>query len=302
MIVLIKGIELVWAGQFHYEFPTGKKDSSKGRQTPGRGRYTGNGNADCFYGRKARVPFLLALELTSKSVVAYAYVTSKKRVELTARALREKTELIAQLQKSTTISNTFTSNSAFVPGLYTNECNSDLRVDSSFIYKGRGDSSITDSGHVQLLAFRVVHSLSFSSLALISRGWFPSQLLMSCANVMIRVYMPTFVIKERAGSRKEVEARSFSEATGLAVDKFVSYKRVFLPGEAAGGKGRGESTSSGRLVKNQFQDNNEYNCLFQLTTQINVPVPVYKNQGSQNQYSKGSFELEASKQEYKAEM
>ncbi|KAJ8453967.1 hypothetical protein OPV22_035220 [Ensete ventricosum] len=277
MIVLIKGIELVWAGQFHYEFPTGKKDSSKGRQTPGRGRYTGNGNADCFYGRKARVPFLLALELTSKSVVAYAYVTSKKRVELTARALREKTELIAQLQKSTTISNTFTSNSAFVPGLYTNECNSDLRVDSSFIYKGRGDSSITDSGHVQLLAF-------------------------SCANVMIRVYMPTFVIKERAGSRKEVEARSFSEATGLAVDKFVSYKRVFLPGEAAGGKGRGESTSSGRLVKNQFQDNNEYNCLFQLTTQINVPVPVYKNQGSQNQYSKGSFELEASKQEYKAEM
>ncbi|KAJ8453632.1 hypothetical protein OPV22_035231, partial [Ensete ventricosum] len=227
MIVLIKGIELVWAGQFHYEFPTGKKDSSKGRQTPGRGRYTGNGNADCFYGRKARVPFLLALELTSKSVVAYAYVTSKKRVELTARALREKTESPGQHKE-------------------------------------------------------------FSFFA-------------SCANVMIRVYMPTFVIKERAGSRKEVEARSFSEATGLAVDKFVSYKRVFLPGEAAGGKGRGESTSSGRLVKNQFQDNNEYNCLFQLTTQINVPVPVYKNQGSQNQYSKGSFELEASKQEYKAE-
>ncbi|KAJ8453757.1 hypothetical protein OPV22_035230, partial [Ensete ventricosum] len=290
MIVLIKGIELVWAGQFHYEFPTGKKDSSKGRQTPGRGRYTGNGNADCFYGRKARVPFLLALELTSKSVVAYAYVTSKKRVELTARALREKTELIAQLQKSTTISNTFTSNSAFVPGLYTNECNSDLRVDSSFIYKGRGDSSITDSGHVQLLAFSPGQHKEFSFFA-------------SCANVMIRVYMPTFVIKERAGSRKEVEARSFSEATGLAVDKFVSYKRVFLPGEAAGGN---------NLVKVREQSKQNGQCPFLLTVQCQFHFhdllfcalnQVFKHhyRGSQNQYSKGSFELEASKQEYKAE-
>ncbi|RRT51871.1 hypothetical protein B296_00003320 [Ensete ventricosum] len=69
---------------------------------------------------------------------------------------------------------------------------------------------------------------------------------------MIRVYMPTFVIKERAGSRKEVEARSFSEATGLAVDKFVSYKRVFLPGEAAGGnnlvKVREQSKQNGQCM------------------------------------------------------